>query len=135
MNEPTVKRLIENCEKVALDADDFSSVLVGPAQEACFSICCIWDYVQQGNPKRIAQAPSFAIDTLDGCIQELLDGFPTTARAASHSQEQEERIRLHPLMQRELARQDADLKLLENNPDLKTLKSQWHAPAKSNIDL
>jgi hypothetical protein len=135
MNELMAKRLIANCEKVAPDADDFVSVLVGPAQEACFSICCILDYVQQGNPERIAQASAFAIDTLDGYVQELLDGFSTAARGVPYTSEREERIRLHPLMQRELARQDADLKMLVSNPDLNSLKSLWRAPSKSNIDL
>jgi uncharacterized protein YjaG (DUF416 family) len=135
IDETTAKRMIANCENAAPDADDFSLVLTGPAQEACFSICCVLDYVQQENRERIAQASAFAIDTLDGYIQELLDGFPTTARAVQYSPEREERIRLHPLMQRELARQEADLKLLATHPDLKLLKSQWRAPAKSNLDL
>lgn len=135
MNEITAKRLIEECEKVTPDADDFSVLLVGPAQEACFSICCVLDYVLQGNPERIAQASAFAIDTLDGYVQELLDGFPNIARGVPYSPEREERIRLHPLMQRELARQDADLNLLATNPDFGSLKTQWRAPAKSNIDL
>jgi uncharacterized protein YjaG (DUF416 family) len=135
MDKSTAKLLWDDCDKVAPDADDFSVLLVGPAQDACLAICCILEYVQQLNPERIAQASSYAIDTLDGYVQEVLDGFPTTARAVPYSPEREERIRLHPLMQRELARQDADLKLLATNPDLKSLKSQWRAPAKSNIDL
>jgi uncharacterized protein YjaG (DUF416 family) len=135
MNETTAKRLIEQCEKVAPDADDFSVILVGPAQEACFSICCVLDYLLQGDPERIAQVSAFAIDTVDGYIQEVLDGFPNTPRAVPYSPEREEQIRLHPLMQRELARQDADLKLLASNPDFASLKTQWRGPGKSNIDL
>lgn len=135
INKTAVKQLIEYCEKVAPDADDFSGPLVGPAQEACFSVCCVLDYVQQGNVERLAQVSAFAIDTLDGYVQELMDGISKGYRAVPHSPEREERIRLHPLMQRELARQDADLKLLATNPDLSSLKAQWRAPAKSNIDL
>jgi uncharacterized protein YjaG (DUF416 family) len=135
MSELAAKQLIENCERVTPDADEFVSVLVGPAQDACFSICCVLDYVRQGNVERIAQVSAFAIDTLDGYVQELMDGISKGYKAFPKSQEREERIRLHPLMQRELARQDADLKLLATNPDLKMLKSQWRAPAKSNIDL
>jgi uncharacterized protein YjaG (DUF416 family) len=131
----TAKRLWDDCDKVAPDADDFSVLLVGPAQDACLAICCILDYVQQLNPERIAQASSYAIDTLDGYISALLDGFSKTPRGVPYSPEREERIRLHPLMQRELARQDADLKLLTRNPDIGLLKAQWRAPAKSNIDL
>jgi hypothetical protein len=135
MEKLTAKRLMDNCEKVAPDADDFSVLLVGPAQDACLAICCILEYVQKLNPERIAQASSYAIDTLDGYVSELLDGFPNIARAAPYNRERDEQIRLHPLMQRELRRQDADLKLLATHPDLKLLKSQWRAPAKSNIDL
>jgi hypothetical protein len=38
-------------------------------------------------------------------------------------------------MQRELARQNTDLILLATNPDIGILKSQWRAPAMSNIHL
>jgi len=135
VDEFIVRQLLSNCEVVAPDSDDFSSLLTGPAQEACFSICCILDYVLQGNPERIAQASSFAVDTLDLYVSALLDGFDRTPHAIFNGKERDEQIRLHPLMQRELARQDADLKLLATNPDLGSLKAQWRAPAKSNIDL
>lgn len=69
------------------------------------------------------------------CRHIALEGFPNTARAVPYSPEREKWIQLHPLMQRELARQDADLKLLASNPSLHLLKAQWRAPAKSNIDL
>lgn len=129
------KQMYEACEAVAPNSDDFSEMLTTLAQDACFAICCVLEYVMQENPERIAQASSFAIDTLDFYVQELMDGFSDSYRAVPKSIEREEQIRLHPLMQRELARQDADLTLLANNPDLKSLKSQWRAPGKSNIDL
>jgi uncharacterized protein YjaG (DUF416 family) len=135
IDELTVRQLLSNCEVVAPDSDDFSSLLTGPAQEACFSICCVLDYVLKGNPERIAQASSFAVDTLDLYVSALLDGFDRTPKAIFNGEERNEQIRLHPLMQRELARQDADLKLLATNPDLRALKAQWRAPGKSNIDL
>lgn len=135
MDKSTAKQLWDDCDKVAPDADDFSVLLVGPAQDACLAVCCILDYVQELNPERIAQASSYAIDTLDGYISAMLGGFSRTPRAIFNKAEHEEQIRLHPLMQRELARQDADLKLLATNPDLGSLKAQWRVPAKSNIDL
>jgi len=135
LDESTAKRLLAACEVVAPDSDDFSELLTGAAQEACFSICCILEYLLHGDVEQIAQVSSFAIDTLDLYISALLDGFSTAARAVPYNPEREERIRLHPLMQRELARQDADLKLLANNPDFSLLKPQWRAPEKSNIDL
>jgi uncharacterized protein YjaG (DUF416 family) len=135
LDELTVGQLLAACEVVAPDSDDFSELLTTSAQDACFSICCILEYLLHGDVEQIAQVSSFAIDTLDLYVSALLDGFSTAARAVPYSFEREERIRLHPLMQRELARQDVDLKLLATNPDLDSLKSQWCAPSKSNIDL
>lgn len=134
-SKSTVEHLQKDCEKVTPDADDFSVLLTGPAQEACFAVCCVLDYAMQKNPERIAQVSSFAVDTLDLYVQELESGFLNTPWLVPNSLEREERIRLHPLMQRELARQDADLALLATNPDIGWLKSQWRTPAKSNIDL
>jgi uncharacterized protein YjaG (DUF416 family) len=129
------RHMYEACEAVAPNSDDFSELLTTSAQDACFSICSVLDYVQQGNTERIAQASSYAVDTLDLYISALLDGFSKTPKAIFNGAENDEQIRLHPLMQRELARQDADLKLLATNPDLRALKAQWRAPGKSNIDL
>lgn len=135
MTKLAAKQMYEACEAVAPNSDDFSELLTTSAQDACFSICCVLDYVLQGKPERIAQASSYAINTLDLYISALLDGFSKAPRGIFNRAEHEEQIRLHPLMQRELARQDADLKLLASNPDLKSLKCQWRAPSKSNIDL
>jgi uncharacterized protein YjaG (DUF416 family) len=135
LNESNIRQITEACEAVAPNSDDFSELLTTPAQDACFSICCVLEYVLSGDRERIAQASSFAIDTLDLYVSEMLDGFPNAIRAVPYSREREERIRLHPLMQRELARQNADLELLATNPDLAALKTQWRNPAKSNIGL
>ncbi len=101
VDELAVRQLLSNCEVINhLDSDDFSSLLTGPAQEACFSICCVLDYALQGNPERIAQASSFAVDTLDLYVSALLDGFDRTPKAIFNGKERDEQIRLHPLMQR-----------------------------------
>ena len=135
MAKSAAKQMYEACEAVAPNSDDFSELLTTSAQDACFSICCVLDYVLQGNPERIAQASSFAVDTLDLYVSALLDGFDRTPHAIFNGKERDEQIRSHPLMQRELARQDADLKMLATSPDLGSLKAQWRAPAKSNLDL
>jgi uncharacterized protein YjaG (DUF416 family) len=135
MAKSVAKQMYEACEAVAPNSDNFSELLTTSAQDACFSICCLLDYVLRGDTEQIAQASSFAIDTVDLYVSALLDGFSNTPRVIFNKEEHEEQIRLHPLMQHELARQDADLKLLATNPDLGSLKAQWRAPAKSNIDL
>jgi uncharacterized protein YjaG (DUF416 family) len=135
MAKSAAKQMYEACEAVAPNSDDFSELLTTSAQDACFSICCVLDYVLQAKPEQITETSSFAIDTIDLYVSAMLDGFSKTPRLIFNRAEREEQIRLHPLMQRELARQDADLKLLATNPDFATLKAQWRAPAKSNIDL
>lgn len=130
-----ISGLIGECESTAPDSEDFTSPLVAAAQDACFAICAVLDYVLQKDPERIAQASSFAIDTLDRHVQDLLGGDSNSPTLVPVTPGREEKIRLHPLMQRELSRQAADLKLLAGNPNLKTLKSQWCAPSKSNLDI
>lgn len=135
MAKSAAKEMYEACEAVAPNSDDFSEMLTTLAQNACFAICCVLEYVMQEDPERIAQASSYAIDTLDFYVQELMDGFSNSYRAVPQSTERDEQIRLHPLMQRELARQDVDLQLLAGNPNFGALETKWRAPAKSNIDL
>ena len=123
-----VSNLINECESVAPDSESFSALLTGSAQDACFAICSVLDYILQENPERIAQTSAFAIDTIDLYVQELENMAPSSPGL-------EERIRLHPLMQSEIARQYADLELLAGYPDLGLLKAHWRAPGKSNIEL
>jgi uncharacterized protein YjaG (DUF416 family) len=104
MAKSAAKQMYEACEAVAPNSDDFSELLTTSAQDACFSICCVLDYVLQGNPERIAQASSFAVDTLDLYVSALLDGFDRTPHAIFNGKERDEQIRSHPLMQCELAR-------------------------------
>lgn len=129
------KQMYDACEAVAPNSDDFSELLTTSAQDACFSTCCVLEYFLHGNPERIAQASSYSVDTVDLYISALLDGFSKTPKVIFNNAEHEEQIRVHPLMQRELTRQNADLELLASNPDLKTLKSRWRAPKKSNLDI
>ena len=135
LSKSAARQMYKACEAVAPNSDDFSELLTTSAQDACFSICSVLEYVQQGNTERIAQASSYSVDTLELYVSALLDGFSTKPRAIFNRAEHDEQIRLHPLMQRELARQEADLKLLSTNPDLGSLKSRWSSPSKSNIDL
>jgi uncharacterized protein YjaG (DUF416 family) len=133
--EPNIKKFMNECEVVAPNSEDFSEVLTTPAQDACFAVCCVLEYLLTQNLDRIVQASTYSIDTLDLWVQEIQSGFSRIPTIVPNSPEREERIRLYPLMQRELARQDADLKLLATNPDVGSLKIQWSAPSKSNIDL
>ena len=135
MDELRAKQLLSACEAAAPDSENFSSPLTGPAQEACLSVCCVLDYLLDGNVERIAQTSLFARDTLDSYVQELIDRFSTVPTIVPTTQEREEQIRSHPLMQRGLARQEADLRLLMTSPGVGTLKAQWCAPGKSNIGL
>lgn len=135
LSQSHIRKLMNECEAVTPNSEDFLEVLTTVAQDACFAICCVLEYFLLQKVERIAQASSYANDTLNFWVQELQDPNPGSFALVPNNPERQERIRLHPLMQRELARQDADLKLLASHPDMGLLKAQWRAPAKSNIDL
>ncbi len=135
IDKQSAERFTSSCETVAPNSDDFSELLTTPAQDTCFAICAMFDYVLTGELKRIAQVSSFGVDTVDLYVQELIDGFRSEPRIVPNNPNRERQIRLHPLMQRELARQNADLELLATHPNVSILKSKWRAPEKSSLDF
>jgi len=104
-----VHQHIERCEALAPRSDDFDSLLVTAAQDVCFSVCSLLDFVLHGDPKSIVQIATYATDSIDLFVQE-------TENMAPGASDLEHRILMNPLMQKELKRQEADLVLLENTP-------------------
>ena len=126
-------KLASDCEAEAPDLDDFDSADAAFAQEACFAICSVLDFLNTADSQSIAQSAQFAVDTVDLYIQELED-------MDSDNPGIEEQILQHPLMQRELAAQKLDLQLLQEASTIPTrLVDQFRARAsqsgKSNIGL
>ncbi|MFB4368011.1 MULTISPECIES: DUF416 family protein [unclassified Pseudomonas] len=92
-------RLNALCEFSAPHADDFDSLYVSLAQDCCFSVCCLLDFIKAPNSQAIAQIGEFSTDSMDLFIQEtegLLEDDPCL----------EEKINNHELMQQTLAFQE-----------------------------
>lgn len=95
------------CELAAPSSDDFTSIYVTAAQDACFAVCSLLDYVLENDIDKIVQAATYATDSVDLFVQEtngIVPGDP----------ELEAKILRHPLMQRELERQGSDLEAIRS---------------------
>lgn len=106
-----LSKAISSCEAVVPYSENFSSPFVTAAQDACFSICSLLDYLLKPDVDKIVQVATYSTDSVDLYIQELVHLSPTDPFL-------EERILSHQLMQRELARQDTDLHTIESSPSL-----------------
>ena len=100
---------IQKCEAMAPSSNDFDVLLVTAAQDACFSVCSLLDFILSADPKSIVQIATYATDSIDLFVQEI-EGM------APGANDLEEKILTHPLMQKELVRQNMDLELLETAP-------------------
>lgn len=124
---------ILKCEAVTPSSDDFSSLYVTSAQDACFSVFCLLDYLVQADIEKIVRVAMYATDSVDLYVQEIDEMKPDDPSL-------EEKILTHRLMQRELTQQEHDLKAIElvtslNKDFLLRCKSSWDNNGKSNLDI
>lgn len=103
--------LIDSCESQAPSSDDFDSLLVTAAQDFCFSVCCLLDFLNKADVDKIVQVASYSIDSVDLYVQEI-EGM------SSDDPSLESKILAHPLMQKELEYQNGDLDALSNTSEL-----------------
>ena len=125
--------MIETCELISPSSDDFESLYVTSAQEACFSVCSLLDYLYSHDIEHIIQVANYATDTVDLYVQEM-------EQFLAEDPNLEQKILAHPLMQRELMQQQDNLKYLENacpwnHNTLNKLKNSWNNNGKSNLDI
>lgn len=106
-----VVQSITLCENAAPDSEDFTSLYVSFAQDACFSVCGLLDFLLDNNVKEIVQAATYATSSVDLFVQEIENMRP-------NDPDLEQKILSHPLMQRELEKQQADLKSITQAPVL-----------------
>jgi uncharacterized protein len=128
-----IEEVTITCESVAPNSEDSSSLYVTAAQDVCFAICSLLDFMREYNPEKIVQVATYATDSVDLYVQE-------TESLAPSDPDIEERILTHRLMQRELRQQNADLEVIESNRSLSQdflieLKSSWNNDGRSNLDL
>lgn len=133
LTEEKINELIVSCENAAPDSEDFNSLYVSFAQDACFAICSVLDFILDNNVENIVKAATYATDSVDLYVQEI-------ENLASNDSNLEQKILNHKLMQRELRKQQDDLISLEQSVKfdvvfLKELKESWNNNGKSNLDL
>ena len=86
------------CESQAPSSETYESLMVTAAQDACFSLCALMDFVESADVERVVVAARYAVDSIDLYVQEVEKMDPADSRL-------EERILNHQLMQDELLRQ------------------------------
>lgn len=133
LDTQAVKSITESCESVAPDSEDFESLYVSSAQDACFAVCGLLDYLLENDVDKIVQAATYATDSVDLYVQEIENMAP-------NDPELEQKILNHRLMQRELAQQEKNLADIEQATTLSSdfldgLKQSWNNEGKSNLDL
>jgi uncharacterized protein YjaG (DUF416 family) len=124
---------LETCEAVVPDAEDHTSLYVTAAQDACFAVCALYDFILDPKSDHIADVTRFATDSVDLYVQEIEQMHPDDPQL-------EQKIAEHQLMQRELAQQERDLNAVSTAPSLDAaflaaLHHSWPHPGKSNLDL
>jgi hypothetical protein len=130
VDEPKLRSLLSECERIIPDTEDFDTPLVSAALDAGSAVLETLRLCLDGDQQRAVDVASFARDTVDMFIQERDDMDYDDPRF-------EERIAEDPLMLRELGKQQADLELLQHRPKLtpSLLKRLREGSGGSNIDL
>lgn len=128
LSSQEAEKLASACEAVAPHSDDFGTQLGSAAQDAAFAICSVLDFLKTSEGEKIAQASYYAMATVDMYVQELED-------MPANDPSLEETIRLHPIMQEELQRQEDDLVLLGGDWNASDLAAKWRSPESSNIGM
>lgn len=118
------------CEELAPDTNESFHDLVSSALDAAVATSVLLQFLTDRQTEHIVEIAGLACDSADMYVQELESMDP-------QDPDLEERIRLHPLMQRELERQAADLKsLAAAGADwLAKTRDQWHGCRKSLLDI
>ena len=133
LSSEEIKNVTASCESAVPNSDDFVSLYVTSAQDACFAVCGLLDYLLESDVGKVVQVATYATDSVDLYVQEIENMAPNDPQL-------EQKILLHPLMQRELTQQEDDLKAIEQVPSLSQeflaqRKATWNNNGKSNLDL
>lgn len=128
-----VKKLLDDCIQITPDSDEFEHPLLSVAQDACFAICNLLDYVLTGDTDNILHIATYATDSVDFYIHFV-------EKVDISNPDREKIILKHPLMQRELAQQENSLRAIENSESSDSelaihLRHFWDNDGKSNLNL
>lgn len=133
LSSEEIKNVTASCESAAPNSEDFVSLYVTSAQDACFAVCGLLDYLLESDVDKVVQAATYATDSVDLYVQEIENMAPNDPQF-------EQKILTHRLMQRELTQQEEDLKAIElvlslSQEFLAQRKASWNNNGKSNLDL
>jgi uncharacterized protein YjaG (DUF416 family) len=123
-----VESMIDACESVTPDTEDFNSLYVSAALDAANSIANVLRLLLDSDSELAFEIGTFGRDTVDLYVQEI-------ERMPANSVDLEERIRLHPLMQREIAGQFDAMNAIENGISTSEARRLWSLKERSNLDL
>ena len=129
-----VQRLVQLCEKIIPDTEEFSSAYTSAALDAGTAVVETLRLLIDSTPQRLVDIATFSRDTVDMFIQQR-DHLDFNTDPAF-----ENKICRDPLMVRELTRQDRVLKQLSDQPTLdrffiKRLRDDAYNHGVSNIDV
>ena len=110
-----VSDLINQCESVIPDSDEFSSIFTGAASNAAAAVIYTLQSCLDGDPKRVALVGRLAIDTINEYLYVV--NAPDIEPHA-HDPAFDQWIQQAPLMMAELQKQQIDLKTLKSEARL-----------------
>lgn len=123
-----IESLIDACESVTPDTEDFNSLYVSAALDAANSTANVLRLLLNSDSDLAFEIGTLGRDTVDLYVQEI-------ERMPANSADLEERIRLHPLMQREIAGQFDAVKAIEDGISTSEARRLWSSKERSNLDL
>lgn len=97
-----IRELLVACEQIAPESNSTDSMFLTSAQDACFSVCAILDFLLEHDATHIVIASRYAFDSVDLIAQELQQLSPSDPNL-------EQKIFHHPLMKREREFQESAL--------------------------
>lgn len=103
------------------------------AGNSCFAICHLLEFIQDSDRESIVSIATLSTDTVDMYVQEYEGLFPNDPYLES-------KILNHPLMQRELKKQNCDLEVLKNwklmdRIHVEKFRSSWNNSGMGNLDI
>ncbi|TDU68056.1 uncharacterized protein YjaG (DUF416 family) [Prosthecobacter fusiformis] len=118
ISEKEVKKMLATCEAQTPDTDDFDTILVSSALDAANSVSAVLELILSNRCDSAIEIAIYGRDTVDMYIQESEGMDPQDAQL-------ENKIWLHPLMQRELKSQRSAISLIKQGIAIKDAESIW----------
>ncbi|MDF5725293.1 MAG: DUF416 family protein [Rhizonema sp. PD37] len=131
-----IRKLIEDCEGVIPDSDDFGGLSDMEAQEAAIAICNTLEACLDPTPQQIIKVANCVTDSIDAFLDESFN----VSESKVELKKLVEAIASHPMAVREMAKQSEDLQRLKQAEKLdrdfvEWLRTSFDNDGKSLIDL